>query len=683
MPLTCTNAKVRARPATVIAPMYRAALTLALAFALAACAGSGGKKGPRLEDGARADVALLETTDLHANVLSFDYFKGMIDPTLGFERVATLIREARREIPNTFLFDDGDTIQGTALSDYQALAVRLPCGEKLAMYKAMDALGYDAAAIGNHEFNYGLDYLGQVTGASLQADGVTAQGCTGPNFPFVLSNVFSARDGKPLYRPWLVVEKRITAYTPDGSALEVPLRVGVLGFAPPPILKWDKRNLEGKVTTMGVIEAAKRYLPELRAEKVDLVVAVSHGGLNPSPYNADMENANWHLAAVEGIDAMLLGHSHDTFPNATNPKSRFNDMAEVDNQRGFVRGVPAVMGSFWGKGLGVIKLALERKDGRWQIIKDKTYSEVRPICPKGHDCVAPDPEIARIVDAEHRATMAWVDTAIGQSNFHLSTYFADQGDVSALGVINAAQRAYTQEWIKSERPDLAGVPVLSAAAAFKAGFAGPEDYSDVKPGKITIKSAADLYLYPNTIAAVQINGGVLKGWLEKSSERFNRIDPQSAEAQALINTKVPTYNFDVIQGQLAYEIDLSRAPGERIVKLEYQGKAVKPEQSFIVATNNYRASGSGSIPGLDGTNIVMSAETTNRDVVIEWIKAHPKLARKDIEPSPIRFTPLKLKAPLTFRSRAGQAAVAKANGLKGVAEQQDNGDGTATYTFKP
>jgi 2',3'-cyclic-nucleotide 2'-phosphodiesterase / 3'-nucleotidase len=331
----------------------------------------------------------------------------------------------------------------------------------------------------------------------------------------------------------------------------------------------------------------------------------------------------------------------------------------------------------------VIKLALERKDGRWQIVKDKTYSEVRPICPKDHDCVPADPEIGKLVDREHRATIAWVETPIGKTDFHLSTYFADLGDVSALGIINAAQRDFTREWIRRERPDLATIPVLSAAAAFKAGFAGSEDYSDVKPGAVTIKSAADLYLYPNTVAAVQIDGAVLKGWLEKSAERFNTVDPAATTEQAMINTRVPTYNFDVIQGELNYHIDLTRAPGQRIVTLEYQGKPVDPKQPFIVATNNYRASGSGSIPGLDGKNIVMLEETTNRDVIIDWLKAHPQLTRKDIEPSPVHFVPLKLKGPLTLRSRAGQADVAKANGLRGVSQLKDNGDGTATYAFKP
>ena len=638
---------------------------------------------PALGDGARADVALLESTDVHSNVLSFDYMKGTPDPTIGFERLATLVRKAREDYPNNFLFDDGDTIQGTALSDYQALASKVPCGEKLAIYKAMDALGYDGATIGNHEFNYGLSFLSQVTGTPFNVDESTRQDCVKPSFPFVLSNVFSAQDGKPLYAPYQVIEKKIKIWTPDGSALEVPFRVGILGFTPPPILKWDKKNLEGKVTTMGLVEAARRYLPELRAKNVDVVVAISHGGLNPGEYSDTMENANWHLAGVPGIDALLLGHSHDTFPNASNPKSRFNDMPEVDNERGFVRGVPAVMGSFWGKGLGVIKLALVRKDGRWQVDREKTRSEVRPICTAPKECVAPDPAIAQLVDAEHRATTQWVETPIGQIRTRLSTYFTDLGDTSALGVINAAQREYTQAWIKRERPDLANVPVLSAAAAFKAGFAGPEDYTDIKPGKVSIKSAADLYLYPNTISAVQIDGTTLKAWLEKSAERFNRIDPAATEPQALINSKVPTYNFDVIQGGLAYTIDLTQEHGQRIVKLTLNKKPVAPEQRFIVATNNYRASGSGNIPGLDGKNIVMSEEVTNRDVIIAWIKAHPGLDRKAIEASPVSFAPIKLKAPLTFRGNAGRADIAKANGIKGVAQQADNGDGTATYTFEP
>src|SRR5687767_3267866 len=93
--------------------------------------------------GTRATVALLETTDLHSNVVGYDYYKLAPDPSFGFDRTAALIAQARREYANTLLLDNGDTFQGTALSDYQALVAPLACGEVLAMYKAMNHLKFD------------------------------------------------------------------------------------------------------------------------------------------------------------------------------------------------------------------------------------------------------------------------------------------------------------------------------------------------------------------------------------------------------------------------------------------------------------------------------------------------------------------------------------------------------------
>src|SRR5690606_29329807 len=135
---------------------------------------------------------------------------------------------------------------------------------------------------------------------------------------------------------------------------------------------WDKGNLDGKVTTKGLVEAAREYVPGLRAQGADIVIAISHGGINTSPYSSQMENANWYLAQDPGIDVLLLGHSHQAFPDPGNQKSRFNDMPEVDNTRGFIHGKPAVMGSFWGKGLGVIELSLVQRAGRWHIDPSQT-----------------------------------------------------------------------------------------------------------------------------------------------------------------------------------------------------------------------------------------------------------------------------------------------------------------------
>jgi 2',3'-cyclic-nucleotide 2'-phosphodiesterase/3'-nucleotidase len=358
-------------------------------------------------------------------------------------------------------------------------------------------------------------------------------------------------------------------------------------------------------------------------------------------------------------------------------------MPEVDNQKGFVRGVPAVMGGFYAQDLGLIKLALLRKNGRWQVDPEHTHSEVRAVRGNDGKAVPADPAIAPLVKAEHEATLAWLNTPLGKSEYRLSSIFAEQGDVSALGVVNAAQSDYTTKWIKQNRADLTDVPVLSAAAAFKTGFAGPDDYTDVAPGALTLRSATDLYLYPNTIAAVLIDGATLKAWLERSAQRFNQIDPAVKEPQPLISKKIPGYNFDVLQGELDYKIDITRPPGERIVELRHRGKPVQPTQRFVVATNNYRSTDT-AIPGLNKGEVLFSGDVANRDVVIEYLKTHSPLSRRSpYAKRPWHFVRSKLAGPVTFVAPAGKLAHAKTLGLpvgggKALAEKP----ALATYTLE-
>ena len=656
-------------------PLRRLSLAVFAAVALAGCAGPSARSD-RLPDGSRAEVAILETTDIHSNVLSYDYYKLKPDATVGYERTATLIRRARQEFPNSFLFDSGDTIQGSVLADYQAQVKPVACNQELAMYAAMDAVGYDGGTAGNHEFNYGLPFLSQVTGTPMNVDGGRTDRCAGPHFPLVLANVFSARDGQPIFKPWAVVEKSIQVTTADGGKRDVPLRVGIIGFTPPPILEWDKQNLQGRVTVTGALEAAKKYLPELQAQHPDLIVAVLHGGLDTATYTSDMENGGWYLAAVPGVDVLLLGHSHTEFPGP-----HYKGMREVDAERGFVRGTPAVMGGFFGKDLGVIKLSLTRRDGRWAIDKDGTHSEVRPICPKKNDCVEADPAIAPLVAQAHAAAVAHVGTPIGETRLRLSSYFADVGNMTALSVVNAAERDYVQTELPKAHPELADVPVVAAAAAFRTGFGGPDDYTDVPAGPLSLRSAADLYFYPNTLAAVKTDGAGLKAWLEKSAERFNRIDPASTAEQSLLNDHMPGYNFDQIQGDIRYVIDVTKPAGERIVDLRWKGKKVDPAQPFVVVTNNYRASGGGNFPGLDGKNIVLSAPDGTREILAKWLERQRKLDTKDLPGTSWRFAPVKAHGPVVFKAAAGKEEVAREAGLKNLRQVKDNGDGTAVYAI--
>jgi 2',3'-cyclic-nucleotide 2'-phosphodiesterase/3'-nucleotidase len=659
-------------------------LVPAMLFATAGCAGFGVDRntGRPPPPGSHLQLALLETTDLHSNVLSYDYFKLAEDRKIGFERAAALIRAARRQYPNSLTFDAGDTIQGTALADWQAQVDPLPCDRELAIYKAMDAIGYDAGTIGNHEFNYGLPFLSHATGIAFNVDGVAAEKCTGPKFPLVLSNVFSAKDGKPLYAPWRVLTRTLHAQGPDGAAHDVTLRIGLLGLTPPGIMEWDKRNLDGKVTVLGVVEAAQKYLPELRKAGVDLVVAIVHGGIDASPYRSTgTENAAWHLAAVPGIDAMLLGHSHAIFPNPADPKSRYAQMAEVDNERGFVRGVPAVMGNYYGSNIGVIELVLTYQDGRWQVDRAASHAEVRSVKNADGSFVAADAGIAPLVAHEHESTIAYVRTPIGSSDFDLSTYFVAAGDTTALQIVNAAERDYVETYVKTNLPQLAGIPVLAATSAFRAGFGGPNDYTSVKAGPLAINNAADLYLYPNTVTALKLDGAGVKAWLEKSASWFNRIDPAKHEPQDLLNTRVPTYTFDVLQGDLSYTIDVTRPIGERIGDLRHRGQPVRNDQPFIVVTNNYRAGGGGGFPGMVSGNIVVAAPDSNRDALIAYVKHIHNITRARYgNDRNWRFARVHTAGPVVFKSAAGKLDVARSAGIDNVALFKDNGDGTALYS---
>ncbi|SFN34875.1 bifunctional 2',3'-cyclic-nucleotide 2'-phosphodiesterase/3'-nucleotidase [Dokdonella immobilis] len=632
--------------------------------------------------GTRATLAILESTDLHSNVLSYDYYKLSEDPSLGLERMATLVHAARKEFDNSLLFDAGDTIQGTALADWQARGQPLPCDRELAIYKAMDRLGYDGATIGNHEFNYGLPYLLQVTGQPLASAGDAPRRCSGPAFPLVLANVIDIATNQPLYPPTALLERSIKARTVDGARVDVPIRIGIIGFTPPPILLWDRNQLEGKVRTLGIVEAARKYAPALRAQGADLIVALSHGGIDTRAYSDTMENANWHLAREPDIDVLLLGHSHQAFPDPGNPKARYNDLPDVDNERGFINGKPAVMANMWGKSLGVIELALEWRDGHWRIDPQGTHSEVRDIRAADGTPVAADPAIAEAVRSEHEATVAYVSAPIGDSDFPMTTYFAAVGDVSALQPINMAQRDYVRRYIAENLPALKDLPVLSAAAPFKLGFGGATDFTAIEAGPLAIRSAADLYLYPNTLTAVKLDGTDLKAWLEKSASYFNQIDPSLATPQELVNRKVPSFNFDVIQGDIRYVIDISKPVGERIVDLRFGGRAVQPEQVFILATNNYRGSGGGGFPGTGSDHIVFNAPDMNRSILVDWVRQRGHLGfSEDGNDRPWRFAPLAMAGPLVFHSASGELDLARRAGLAGVQLVADDGDGLSTYSI--
>ena len=548
-------------------------------------------------------LKIMATTDLHMHVLGYDYFADRPSERIGLSRVAGQILAERGTADNCLLFDNGDSLQGSPMGDFLAETGAIATGRRHPAIVARNALGYDAATIGNHDFSFGLPFLRRTL--------------EGAQFPVVASNL-SCRRPLPLTRHAV-----LTRTMRDRSGAAQQVRVGVLGFMPPQTVDWEP-ELRDEIAVADILASARQGIAALHARGADLIVALSHSGigaLQPAPM---MENAATALAALPGIDVVIAGHTHRVFPSADHPSG-----PGVDAASGTLAGKPSVMPGFWGSHLGVIELELEplapdaaQTGRRWTVAAFRSRAE--PIQQRAEHAL-----VTHAAGPAHRQTLRHFRRLVGRSEGALTSHFTLIGEDAGLRLVAMAQRWHVRKALAGSRwQDL---PILSAAAPFRAGGrGGPDHYTEVPAGRLTLRNLADLYLFPNRLCAILVTGARLADWLERSASLFFQVVPGRRD-QPLIDPEFPGYSFDLIDG-LDWRLDLGQPPRHaadgrllnprsvRVTDLRHRGQPVDPDQPFILATNSYRLSDSGLFaPAVAGCPVVLDGMARTREVIRRYV----------------------------------------------------------------
>ncbi|MFF7380222.1 bifunctional metallophosphatase/5'-nucleotidase [Streptomyces massasporeus] len=555
--------------------------------ALAGAVSAPGAQAAEAKRGAkRYAFTVLGTTDLHGNVFNWDYFtdKEFDDKDhndVGLAKVSTLVNRVRAEKGrrNTLLIDAGDTIQGTQLSYYYAKVdpITAKGGPVHPMAQAMNAMEYDAAALGNHEFNYGIPVLRKFE-----------QQC---RFPLLGANALDAKTLRPAFAPYSMHRLR----TPHGR----DVKVAVLGLTNPGIAIWDKANVQGKMTFPGLEEQAAKWVPKLRSMGADVVIVSAHSGSSGTSSYGDqlpyIENAAGLVAEqVPGIDAILVGHAHTEIPEyfVTNKKT----------------GKQVVLSEplKWGQRLTLFDFELVWEKGCWKV--EKVGAKVL-----NSNTVEEDPKITKLLVDEHEKVVAYVNQVIGTNAAEMTSAEAPYKDVPIIDLINHIQADTVKQALAGT--EHAALPVLSQAACFSRS-------ARIPAGQVTIRDVAGLYVFENTLEARLMTGAQMKAYLEFSANYFVQTAPDAAVDPAKLTNAngTPDYNYDVVSG-LSYEIDIAKPAGSRVTNVRFEGQPLADDAKFVFAVNNYRANGGGNFPHVAAAQLVWSNSDEIRNTMIAWVKA--------------------------------------------------------------
>lgn len=502
----------------------------------------------------RVQITILGTTDLHGNIDPIDYYTNKAD-NRGLAKIATLIKRIRKDQANVLLIDSGDTIQGTPLESFHGRKNNQPPDP---MMLAMNYLNYDAMAVGNHEYNFGLKVLEKARSEA--------------KFPWLSANTYDIKTGETHFQPYLVREL--------GG-----VKIGVLGLTTPGIPNWDNAPNYAGLEFHNPLVEAKKWVPVLRdKEKVDLVVIAMHMGLEEDLRTGEVSpgqvlNENMAIAIakeVPGVDVIFMGHTHREVPSL------------------YINGVLLTQANAWGRHLARADVYLQKAPTGW-----RAYAKSARTIPS-EDRIEPDPEVVKLAEPYDSETQAWLGRAIGESKEELNAREARFRDTAILDLIQKVQLE-------------AGNADVSMVASFNSD-------ARIAKGPVTVRDIAGLYVYENTLVVLEVTGQQLKDALEHSAKYFKTYVPGKPLADQ-VDEKIPAYNFDVAEG-VTYELDISKPIGERIQNLRFRGQPLQPDQKLRLATNNYRVNGGGGYLMYKNAPVVYRSSEEIRELIIDWLEKH-------------------------------------------------------------
>ncbi len=537
-------------------------------------------------------LMILGTTDVHTHISLYDYFLDQPQETNGLILAGSKILEIKAANDSkdiqTLVLDNGDILQGNLVADY-AVNKQPECHPMIHM---MNTIGYDAGTLGNHEFNYGLDYLFETMAQTA--------------FPIVNSNVRTS-DGDYIFSPYTVINKTFD----DGKTV----KVGVIGVVPEQILVWDKPHLNGRIVVDDMYESAKHWAGQLH-NKCDIIICLCHSGFDPSQTaESGLENQVHLISAIDDIDAMIFGHTHQLFPS-----DEYSSVEGVDSRCGTINGTFAVQPVSFGSHLGKITLTLA-SDGDGFVIKGGS-SELIEL--KGQTVINPQLEAEN--DSTHRDIMTFINSKVGYTEYPIDSFFSQAAPSLAVELIaRSAKAAFEAQVDMTDR-------VITTSAPLKAGRDGGDDYVMVSAGDVTLKDVMSIYRFPNLLTALNVPGRLIKEWLEWSASAFNTNGtPYLLKENQSIAPGFPSYNMDIFY-ELDYTIDLSEperynhagvqvSEAHRVKDVTFDGEPLDDDAVYTVLTHDYRANFTPFLQTEDVT-VVPLDDIEVRDAVSQYVKTN-------------------------------------------------------------